>query len=134
MFLNLSNHPSDKWTERQREAALAISRKLNDGLDEEDIFIEDMPFPNIPPNADSEKVAYIVDDFYRKINNECVAELTAVHIMGEMTFVYMLVQKLQKRGFACYAGTSERKTIDHADGTKTVVFDFVQFSAYSSQN
>ena len=130
MFLNLSNHPSHKWTDRQREAALAISRDLNDGLDEAGIFIEDMPFPNIPPNADSEAVADLADDFYRKINNECVAELTAVHIMGEMTFVYMLVQKLQKRGFECYAGTSDRKTIDHDNGTKTVVFDFVQFRKY----
>ena len=30
MFINLSNHPSDKWTERQREAALGmqVSRRL----------------------------------------------------------------------------------------------------------
>ena len=130
MFINFSNHPSDKWTDKQREAALDISRELNDGLDEEGIFIDDMPFPNISPTATSEEIYHLADDFSRKIDNDAVAELTAVHIMGEMTFVFSLVEMLQKRGFLCVASTSERKTIDNEDGTKTVLFDFVQFREY----
>ena len=132
MFINFSNHPSDKWTGKQREAALDISRELNSHRDEEEegVFIDDMPFPNISPYADSDDVYQLADDFSRKINNDAVAELTAVHIMGEMTFVFSLVQILQKHGFLCVASTSERKTIENADGTKTVLFDFVQFREY----
>jgi hypothetical protein len=51
MLLNLSNHPSDKWSDKQREAALAISKKLVKKAGEGKIGIIDIPFPNIPPAA-----------------------------------------------------------------------------------
>ncbi len=133
MFLNISNHPSDKWSDKQREAALAISHELNkrdeDAEEGEQIGIEDIPFPNIPPNATTEEVEDMAHDFARKLHNEWVYQLTAVHIMGELTFSFALVNKIRD-SFACYAATSERNSVMNADGTKTVHFDFVQFRRY----
>ncbi len=41
-FLNISNHPSDKWTEKQLNSALELADQ-----------IIDLPFPNINPTWDT---------------------------------------------------------------------------------
>ena len=119
MLLNFSNHPSEKWSAKQRETAESEYSK-----------IVDMPFPNIPPDMSSHKVQEVAENFYRTIANISEPKHLTIHIMGEMTFVYKIVQLFQRSGFTCIASTSERKTIDNADGTKTVLFEFVRFRSY----
>ena len=50
--------------------------------------------------------------------------------MGEMTFTYNLVQKLNSYGHYCVASTTERVAVENPDGSKTVQFEFVQFREY----
>jgi hypothetical protein len=130
MFLNVSNHPSDKWSDKQREAALAISKQIVETCGEGTIGIKDIPFPNIPPAASAEDIYTMADHFIENIAEEYEAENTAIHIMGELTFTYNFVNASNIHDFTCYAATSERNSIDNADGTKTIQFDFVQFRRY----
>ena len=130
MFINISNHPSDKWSAKQREAALAISRKIVKRNGEGKACIIDIPFPNIPPEATTATIQQMADDFTEKIAEEYEGDDVAIHLMGELTFTYNLVCALDVHDFTCYAATSERKSVENADGSKTVQFDFVQFRAY----
>lgn len=116
MFLNLSNHPSEKWSVAQRTAA-----------ESEYGEIIDIPFPHVPPAATCEEVQQLAVEYGFKVR---ATEAETVHLMGEMTFTFVLVKILQYFKIKCVASTSERKSIENADGTKTIQFDFVQFRAY----
>ena len=115
MLLNLSNHPSQKWTTKQKETA---SQSYG--------TIEDLPFPQIPPEATSDDVHLLVEKYYVKIRQ---LDPKAVHLMGEMTFTYALVRQLKAIGIPCIASTTHR-TVEEKDGKKIVLFDFIQFREY----
>lgn len=117
MLINLSNHPSDRWSPAQRQAATAEYGE-----------IMDIAFPAIPPAASTTEVHHLVQDTLARITEQ--TDLQAVHVMGEMTYVYAMVTQLQAVGIPAIASTSQRNTIDHPDGTKTVQFEFVQFRPY----
>ncbi len=120
MLLNLSNHPTTKWTPEQ----------LNNAI-QQFTQVQDMPFPNIPPTATTDKVKQIADEYYNKILKIAAKHHTlTVHLMGEMTFTYHLVTKLQTFGIACVASTTERTVLEEINGKKTFLFKFVQFRAY----
>ena len=55
MFINLTNHPSDKWSESQRKAA------------EEYGEIVDIGFPDIDSKMSSEEVKRFAMDYVKKI-------------------------------------------------------------------
>jgi hypothetical protein len=116
MLLNLSNHPSDRWSEKQKNVAI-----------EQYGTIKDLPFPNVPPEATSDEVLQLAEVYEAKIRQ---ANPTAVHLMGEMTFTFALVQKLKTAGIPCVASTSQRETEELPDGTKKVRFQFVRFRPY----
>lgn len=116
MLLNISNHPSDKWFEEQYQTAIQAYGG-----------IIDLPFPNVPPEATSDQVGRLANEYFEKVT---ATQPTAVHLMGEMTFTHALVQKLKAAGIPCVASTSERMVVEGADGEKTVRFRFVQFRAY----
>ena len=82
MFVNLTNHPSERWSEEQREAAEEYGK------------IVDIPFPNISPQADEEDLMQLVDEYYEKIQ-ELNDNQIVVLIQGEMTFTYRMVEKLK---------------------------------------
>ncbi|HHH49520.1 MAG TPA: CRISPR-associated protein [Saprospiraceae bacterium] len=115
MLLNLSNHPSTKWTNEQRKAAIQQYGS-----------IEDMPFPQIPPEATSDDVRILAEEYYIKIRQ---LDPTAVHLMGEMTFTFALVTKLKAIGINCIASTTNR-FVQEKDGKKIVQFQFIQFRDY----
>lgn len=54
----------------------------------------------------------------------------AIHVMGEMTFVYQFVKLATAAGLRCVASTTERRAVDHPDGSKTSEFRFVRFRDY----
>lgn len=115
-LLNLSNHPSERWSEEQKGVAI-----------EQYQSITDLPFPLIDPSMSNEALSELVDQYYDQV---LATQPTAVHLMGEMTFTHALVQKLKAAGIPCVASTSERSVTERPDGEKVVRFRFVQFRAY----
>lgn len=115
LLLNLSNHPVASWQEKQLEEVKKMFCE-----------VMDMPFPSIPPEMSEEDVEKMVDDYFQKI-----IELNpvAVHVMGEMTFTFRLVQKLKEAGIICLASTTER-IVEESEGKKTVEFRFQGFRKY----
>jgi hypothetical protein len=63
MFINLSNHPSDAWTQEQKDAASQYGE------------IQDLPFPNIPPEMGEKEVADLAGEYALKVQHM----LEAVH-------------------------------------------------------
>lgn len=117
-FINLSNHPSTNWNEEQRKAALEFGE------------IKDLPFPNIDENLDEEGIEALTDKYLEMIKELSGNEPCTVHIMGEMTFTYALVNKLKAEGYTCVASTSWRDVEIMPDGSKQVRFHFCRFRKY----
>ena len=117
MLLNLSNHPSVSWSKEQFDAAV-----LQYGS------IEDLAFPHIAPDATTEDVTQLAQTYFEEID----PSVSAVHLMGEMTFVYALVGLLQRAGIQVVCSTTQRTVLEEHDGKKTAQFRFVQFRAYPS--
>ena len=117
MFINLSNHPSDKWSEEQINAARSYGE------------IVDMAFPVIEPILTKEDILRLVKVFTKMIVDNRDGK-TVVHVMGEMTFTHNLVNALKELGITCLASTTERNTFMTPDGKKISEFKFVQFREY----
>jgi len=118
MLLNLSNHPSVLWDEPQHAAAAHYGE------------IVDMPFPAIDAAADEAEIEKSVEAFFEKIKQNYDSQSTTVHIMGELTFCFALIARLQAVGFMCIASTSERNVIELDNRHKQVNFKFVRFRKY----
>lgn len=119
MLINLSNHPSAQWSEKQLEVA-----KLQYGE------IIDMQFPNINPEADENQIEHLVFDYLQKIKDIANDKKCVVHPMGEMSFTFALISLLMKNKIECVASTSHRHSIIMDNNTKKIVFDFVKFRKY----
>lgn len=117
LLLNLSNHPSSLWDEKQAVEA----RKYGN--------IEDMPFPAIHPEASASEIHAIAEEYADKILEKAEQAHLTVHIMGEMTFTFDLVSMLKAEGITCIASTTER-IADMNDNTKISEFHFVRFREY----
>ena len=129
MLLNLSNHPAAQWTAAQVQAA---EKAFGD--------LRDVPFPVIAPNADLNAIIALAQEYVQKCRNQfdhrqnpassIKDQEFAIHIMGEMTFVYQFVKRATAAGLRCVASTTERRAVDHPDGSKTSEFRFVRFRDY----
>ena len=115
MLLNLSNHPSTKWPTEQIQACAMYGGVI------------DMPFPHIDPEADAAQIRQLSEQYEAKIRH--MSDVTVVHLMGELTFCFALVARLQAFGLPCVASTTARDTVEK-DGTKTSIFRFVRFRGY----
>lgn len=115
MLLNFSNHPSSLWPDNQ--ISLAI---------EDYQSVEDLPFPHIDPKGDTDEVDLLVDEYVEKIRK---IDPYFVHIMGELTFTFRMVNRLEAIGIPCLASTTERKVVIN-NNIKTSQFEFVQFRPY----
>ncbi len=116
MLLNLTNHPASSWPENQ----LIATKKLFG-------TIEDYPFPQIDPAMDHASLDKLVEDFVQTVRKK---DPTAIHIMGELTFTYRLVNRLKELGYRCIASTTTRKVTYDEQGNKISTFKFVQFREY----
>ncbi|MGQ9799960.1 MAG: hypothetical protein ACUVRG_11875, partial [Ignavibacterium sp.] len=56
-------------------------------------------------------------------------KFNAVHLMGEFTFVYNLVNLLKKKNIKVIVSTTDR-IVEESDGKKIVIFQFVRFREY----
>lgn len=124
MFINLSNHPSEKWDKKQITQA-----KNQFGT------IVDLTFPIVDPAGNEEYIWQLATSYFKNIVSifdQCANEpkANAVHIQGEFTFVYRLVTLLKQSGITCLASTSKRNIVENNAGEKIVKFSFVRFRKY----
>lgn len=118
VFINFTNHPSDKWSEKQKEAAMAVGS------------VVDLPFPAVPTDIDDKHLEGMVKKYRDKISELCNGQRCVVHIQGEMIFTYRMVTVLKARGIRCVASVTERNTVDLGDGRSQSVFGFAGFRDY----
>lgn len=118
MFVNFSNHPIEKWGERQLEAAKHYGE------------IVDIAFPHVNPEYSTEKVKEIADEYADKIiksHPDCVL------CQGEFCVSYHVISELKKVGVKVVAACSERKSeevVIKNEIKKISKFVFVQFREY----
>ena len=118
LFINFSNHPFQDWGQSQQEAAKKYGT------------IVDIPFPDVSPTNIKKDLSSLVNQYVQKITSISKDKEACVHIMGEMTFTFMVVTRLKEMGIKCVASTTERKTTYNDDGTKQSEFSFVRFREY----
>ncbi len=119
MLINLSNHPSVKWQSSQLSAAHNLFGE-----------IVDVPFPSVAPDADEKDIAHLAETELTHISKIAPPSEAVVHIMGEMTLTYALVNLLKTAGYRCVASTTVREVYEEQPGKKTVIFQFVRFRDY----
>ncbi len=117
-FINLTNHPSPKWSAPQRDAALALGDS-----------IVDLPFPDVPVDAD--------ELWLRRMAGELAARIApddTVCVQGEFTLAFPVVAELQRKGTRCVAAATERDVVEGQDASgatiKTHRFVFRRFREY----
>jgi len=126
MLLNLSNHPSHLWDEQQVVQATKLYGK-----------IEDIPFPTISPTEDTDAVTWLAESYLNICQEKLKSstdKINAVHLMGELTFTFALVVRLQRCNILCVASTAKRDVLDYGNGQKKVSFDFISFREYPNLN
>lgn len=117
-LINFSNHPSELWGEKQLNAAKIYGE------------IKDIAFPAINPEACDNQIEELADQYIKEILSLKKEGKITVHIMGELTFTFMVVSQLKAMGIKCIASTSERNAEDMTDGRKISDFQFVRFRSY----
>ena len=117
VFINLSNHPYDTWQPLQREAAQEYGEVI------------DISFPVVDPAISRNDIEGLAKKYMALILEKANGAKTTVHVMGELTFTYVIVGMLKASGITCVASTTERQVIIE-NGTKTSIFKFVSFRKY----
>ena len=120
VLLNISNHPSSTWNEEQMVAAASFGE------------IVDVPFPVIDETAESADVQAIADEYLVKVRALADGCQATIHIMGEQTFLYSMLYRLQHDGYRCIASTTKRIVDVMPDGSRKVTFCFSRFREYEN--
>lgn len=119
MLINLTNHPATQWCDKQLEAASLYGD------------IMDMTFPMIDETADEAYIEALADKYLQKILELAKDKNVTVHLMGELTFTFALLKRLQEHGVPCVASTSKRIVKEETAGRKgEVIFQFERFRRY----
>ena len=123
MLINLSNHPFSNWEKEQKDDAEKKYGKITD-----------LSFPLIDPTADTKDLRLLAESYFNKcldfLKEDIKLHEKAVHIMGELTFTFIMVVLLQNRGINCIVSTTERKVIESCNEQKISVFKFIRFRDY----
>lgn len=126
MLINLSNHPIEKWSQEQINAAIAQFGELKDFKD-----VDNKTFPNIPPEWNSTQVALKAQEVFTEIINQNLQmakeNQLSILLAGELSFVIYFNTICKSNDVPVYVATSNRNTKDNPDGTKSVHFMFNQF-------
>jgi len=121
MLINLSNHPKEKWSAKQINAA---KRKFGEVID--------LSFPHISPYSTTEQVKNKSKKYLKDIKliiKNSKDKTNAVHLMGEFVFVFHLTLLLKKNRIPVVASTTQR-LVEEKSGKKIVNFNFVKFRGY----
>ena len=120
MFINLTNHPSDQWSNEQRDAADKYGSIL------------DIPFPNVSPESTEEDIARLAETYTEKILR---MNPDAVLCQGEICLAFAIAERLRAHHIPVLAACSERITEEtaQADGStyKVSRFVFRRFRQYA---
>lgn len=95
--------------------------------------IVDIKFPEIPPESGLPEIKNLVTKYTGLIDGyfSSVTEVSnAVHLMGEFTFTYNLVEELRKKNITVIASTTKRNIVKENNGSKISQFQFVRFRNY----
>ena len=118
MFINISNHPSTKWSPEQLAAA-----------GEE---VVDLGFPSVLPEGKDGYMSALVWEWAEKVRalacepgSRALTGVT-IHLMGETGFVCRLGLELRYGGAKVVHSTTAREVVER-NGVKESVFRFVQF-------
>lgn len=117
-LINFSNHPSSLWSEAQLSAAHAYGE------------VVDLPFPQVNPNMSEKELQALSSQYVDKILAMAKGDSITVHVMGEMTFTFLVVTRLKEMGIKCVSSTTERNASMTDDGKKVSEFKFVRFREY----
>lgn len=119
-FINISNHPSNTWSEKQLNTAKKYGQVI------------DIAFPDIPAIYRTEDLRYEVASVAQKVRNYILSgDHVTLHIMGEMTFTYMLIDYFSCNDKVTCVASTTRRMVEEKDGVKLSKFEFVQFREYS---
>lgn len=121
IFINLSNHPSQKWCQEQKKAVDKIIP---------DAQIVDYPFPSVDSSLNEVQIIKLSEQLTAEI---AALEPSAVMCQGEFGLTFSVVTMLKKLGIKTVYGCSERKSTERQteNGTeKVVMFCFVRFREY----
>lgn len=116
ILLNFSNKHTSTWSKSQ----LKIARK------EFGEFV-DLDLPIIKPTMSTEEIQLLATGYIEQI---FIINPKAVHIVGEGSFIVMMVQLLGSFGIPCVESTFERNVGISKTGKKEVEYTFSQFRAY----
>lgn len=118
MLINLSNHPYDTWGEEQKVAAAVYGT------------VTDVLFPVVDEAADETYISSLAESYCSRISQMALPDEATVHLMGELTFTFALLKRLQQSGYTCIAATSQRLVSVNEQGDKLVHFRFCRFRKY----
>jgi len=121
IFINLSNHPSQDWTEPQRRAAEALGHPIHD-----------IPFPDVPADADEGEIDRMAAELSERIQ---AMKPAAVLVQGEFTLAFAIVCRLEAAGIPCYAAATPRLAEKRPDEDDATVrrFRFTRLRRYRVQ-
>ncbi len=114
IFINFTNHPSELWDIKQKDAAKQYG------------MIIDIPFPAVDPKGSKGYISELADFFVEKIVK---IKPKAVLCQGEFCLAYSVINKLKEREILVLAACSVRKVIEEGN-KKQVTFEFEQFREY----
>lgn len=114
VFINFSNHPSDKWGEKQRNLSLEYGE------------IVDIKFPEVDENGDEDYVIELADECVKKI---VAYQPAAVLCQGEFTLAYAVIKRLREHNITVLAGCTQR-IVEETGTEKKSVFVFSRYRKY----
>ena len=127
MLINFSNHPSDKWTDDQKNCAIALYGE-----------VKDLPFPVVPTGAGKTEIITMADNLIDRILAMKAEiqeeEAFAVMAQGEFTLTYAVVNRLRKLGITALSAVTERistEEVVNGEVRKTAIFRFAGFREYA---
>ncbi|MGL5563577.1 MAG: CRISPR-associated protein [Tannerellaceae bacterium] len=119
MLINLSNHPSALWSNKQLMAAQEFG----------DIY--DLEFPSVDPDKGGKYIESLAIEYFGKIeiiiSREAVSQIVCVHLMGEISFCFALFRLLRQHEIRCVVSTSRRVSYTDELNQKISEFNFVRF-------
>lgn len=119
VLVNLSNHPSSKWSREQSDAAMEYGSEL-----------VDIPFPAVEGSADEQDIDRLAQECFDRILEVAAGRNVTVHVAGEFTLTVKVVEHCKKVGIPCVASCSERIMEEGPDGTIIRRFAFSRFRRY----
>lgn len=118
MLINFSNHPSEFWGLKQLDAAKEYGEVI------------DIPFPAVDPESNHNEIKDLACKCVENILSYAKDNQIIVHVMGEMTFTFLVVSMLKERDVECIASTTDRNSEMLSDSQKISDFQFVRFRKY----